>query len=98
MDSIYCNITRKPISVSKNGKLVSKLVHQQTKNAEEGGKPHVEDLTEVDIPELDIHEQIMNNDGFVRKIQEKRSVSKLFGLSTSYHIMRLFADQLACPT
>ena len=80
MDSIYCNITRNPFSVSKNGKLVSKLVHQQTKDAEEGGKPHVEDLTEVDIPELDIHEKVMNNDGYVRNIQEKRSVSKLFGL------------------
>ena len=75
-----CNIQNEHISVSKNGNLVSKLVHQQTKNAEKGGKPHVEDPTEVDIPELDIHEQIMNNDGFVRKIQEKRSVSKLFGL------------------
>ena len=58
----------------------------------------MEDRTEVDIPELDIHEQIMNNDGFVRKNKEKRSVSKLFGLSTSYHIMRLFAEQSACPT
>ena len=54
------------------------LVHQQTKNAEKGGKPHVEDLTEVDIPELDIHEQIMNNDDFERKIQVKRNVSKLY--------------------
>ena len=49
--------------MSKNGKLVSKLIHQQTKNAEKGGEPHVEDLTEVDIPELNIHEQIINNDG-----------------------------------
>jgi hypothetical protein len=71
---------REPISVSKNGNLVSKLVHQQTKNAEKGGKPHVEDLTEVDIPELDIHEQIMNNDGFESKIQGKRNVSKVFVL------------------
>ena len=71
-------MSRKPFSVSKNGNLVSKLVHQQTKNAEKGGKPHVEDLTEVDIPELDIHEKIMNNDGFERKIQVKRNVSKLF--------------------
>jgi hypothetical protein len=48
-----CNIQyamfRESILVSKNGNLVSKLVHQQTKNAEKGGKPHVEDLTEVDI-------------------------------------------------
>ena len=67
-----------PISESMNGKLVSKLVYQQTKNAEKGEKPHVEDLTEVDIPELDIHEQIMNNDDFERKIQVKRNVSKLY--------------------
>ena len=60
---------REPISVSKNGNLVSKLVHQQTKNAEKGGKPHVEDLTEVDIPELGIHEKILNNNGFERKIK-----------------------------
>ena len=70
--------TREPISVSKNGNLVSKLVHQHTQNSEKGGKPYVEDLTEVDIPELDIHEKIMNNDGFERKIQVKRNVRKLY--------------------
>ena len=32
-------------------------------NAKYGQKPHVEDMTEVDIPELDIHEQIVNNNG-----------------------------------
>ena len=64
-----------PISVSKNGKLVWKLMHQQTKNGQNGEKPHVEDLTEVDIPDLNIHEKIINNDGIERKFQEKRNVS-----------------------
>ena len=68
------------ISVSKNGKLVSKLVHQHTNNAEKGRKPHVEDLTEVDIPELNIHEQIINNDGIERKMKAKRNVSQTFFL------------------
>ena len=68
------------ISVSKNGKLVSKLVHQHTNNAENGRMPHVEDLTEVDIPELNIHEQIINNDGIERKMKAKRNVSQTFFL------------------
>ena len=49
------NISRKPISVSKNVKLVSNVVHQQTNNSEKEGKPHNKDLTEVDIPEFNIH-------------------------------------------
>jgi hypothetical protein len=32
-------------------------------NAEYGQKPHVEDMTTVDIPELDVHEKIVNNNG-----------------------------------
>ena len=65
-----------PISESMNGKLVSKLVHQQTKNAEKGEKPHVEELTEVDIPQLNIREKIINNDGIERRIHAKRNVSR----------------------
>ena len=64
--------------MSKNGKLVSKLFHQQTNKAENGAKPHVEDLTEVEIPELNIHEKIINNDGVQSKVQAKRSVSIIF--------------------
>jgi len=59
--------------VSKNGKLVSKIFHQQRQDADKEGKPHVEELTEVDIPELDIHEKIVNNDGVERDVQTKRN-------------------------
>ena len=87
-------MSRKPFSVSKNGNLVSKLVHQHTKNSEKGGKPHVEDLTEVDIPELDIHEKIMNNDGFESTIQAKRNVSKLLVVVFQGNFLLLFEHSI----
>ena len=61
--------------MSNNGKLVSNIFHQEANNAEAGQKPHVEGLTEVDIPELDIHQQIVNNDGVETNVQVKRNVS-----------------------
>ena len=62
-------------SVSNNGKLVSNIFHQESNNAEAGQKPHVEGLTEVDIPELDIHQKIVNNDGVETNVKVKRNVS-----------------------
>jgi sortase (surface protein transpeptidase) len=62
------------ISVSKNGKLLSKIFHQQRNNAENGQEPHMEDMTEVEIPELDIHQKVINNDGLETQVQAKRNV------------------------
>jgi len=59
--------------VNKNGKLISKIFHQQRNDADQGAKPHVEELTEVDIPELDIHDKIINNDGLEREVKTKRN-------------------------
>jgi len=60
--------------VNKNGKLVSNILHKQTSNkAENEEKPHFEDITEVDIPELDLHEKIVNNDGVETKVHTKRA-------------------------
>ena len=46
-------------------------------NAKYGQKPHVEDMTEVDIPELDIPEQIVNNNGVETAVQARQRVSKI---------------------
>ena len=59
--------------VNKNGKLVSNILHKQTSNkAENEENPHFEDITEVDIPGLDLHEKIVNNDGVETKVHTKR--------------------------
>ena len=63
------------VSVNKNGKLVSNVFHQQRQDADKEDRPHVEELTEVDIPELNIHEKIVNNDGVQGELKPKRTVS-----------------------
>ena len=63
------------VSVNKNGKLVSNIFHQQRQDADKEDRPHVEELTEVDIPELNIHEKIVNNDGVQGELKPKRTVS-----------------------
>ena len=63
--------------VSENGKLMSKISHQEKQEAEAGGKPHIEELTEIDVPEENIHEQIVNDDGDETVAKVKRDVSKL---------------------
>ena len=44
-------------SVSKNGKLISKIFQQENANAGKGEAPHFQKLTKIDIPDLDIHQQ-----------------------------------------
>ena len=63
------------VTVNKNGKLVSNIFHQQRQDADKEDRPHVEELTEVDIPELNIHEKIVNNDGVQGELKPKRTVS-----------------------
>jgi polyhydroxyalkanoate synthesis regulator phasin len=62
--------------VSQNGKLVSKILHQQRQDAGKEGKPHMEELTEVDIPQLNIHEKIVNNDGIESEVKSKRNAAQ----------------------
>jgi len=59
--------------VNKNGKLVSNIFHQQRQDSDKEERPHVEELTEVDIPELNIHEKIVNNDGVQEEVKPKRN-------------------------
>jgi len=49
--------------VSKNGELLSKISQEEKGNAKAGHKPHVEKLTKVDIPQLNLHEQFMEHGG-----------------------------------
>jgi len=48
--------------VSKNGKLLSKVYQQEKESAKSGQKPHFQKLTKIDIPELDIHQQFVDED------------------------------------
>jgi len=59
--------------VSKNGILQSKLFHQAKQEAKAGAKPHTEELTEIDVPEENIHERIVNNDGIEMVTPVKRN-------------------------
>jgi len=66
--SVYSNVNGKENSfsqqrdqVAKNGELVSNIFHQEKGDKMSGGKPHFEKMTKVDIPEMNIHEQFMDN-------------------------------------
>ena len=48
-------------SVSKNGKLISKVFQQENANAGKGEAPHFQELTKIDIPDLDIHQQFFDD-------------------------------------
>ena len=61
--------------MSKNGKLVSNIFHEENNKAKAGEKPHIEDLTEIFVPDLNIHQRIVNNDGIKQISQIKRNVS-----------------------
>ena len=67
-------------SVSKNGKLISKIFQQENANAGKGEAPHFQKLTKIDIPDLDIHQQFFDDgeeeeEGAARVNQVKRNVS-----------------------
>ena len=61
--------------VSNNGKLVSNVFHEENKKVKAGQNPHIEDLTEIFVPGLNIHQRIVNNDGIKQISQIKRNVS-----------------------
>ena len=67
--------------MSKNGELVSSLTQEEKGDAKAGQKPRHHKVTKVDIPELDIHQQFVDNgdqeDEDVRSNFVKRNVSVL---------------------
>ena len=71
---------------------MSKVAHQEKHEAKAGGKPHFEELTEIDVPEENIHEQIVNDDGIERVSKVKRDVSmensKLNNVTLMYDIKK----------
>ena len=64
------------VSVSKNGEVISNILHEERHEAKAGEKPHFEELTEIDAPGENIHEQIANNVGIDTVSKVKRNVSK----------------------
>ena len=59
--------------MSKNGELLSKVYQQEKSDGKLGHKPHVEKLTKLDIPKLNIHQQYVDdNEQSLRAV--KRSV------------------------
>ena len=66
-------------SVSKNGQLVSSMSQEEKEDAKPGQKPRHHKMTKLDIPELDIHQQIEDNgeedQDDVRSNYVKRNVS-----------------------
>ena len=43
--------------------MVSKISQEEKGNAKAGHKPHVEKLTKVDIPQLNLHQQFLDHGG-----------------------------------
>ena len=69
----------KILSVAKNGELVSNIFQQEKGNKMFGGKPHFEKMTKVDIPKMNIHEQIMDNSqdhDAIRTVQKRMVINK----------------------
>ena len=67
-------------SVSKNGKLISRVFKQENAKAGNGETPHFQKLTKINIPDLDIHQQFFDDgeeeeEGAARVNQVKRNVS-----------------------
>ena len=62
--------------MSKNGEVISNIFHEQKHEAKAGEKPHFEELTEIDVPGENIHEQIANIDGMETVSKVKRNVSR----------------------
>jgi len=55
-------VQQKIQKVSKNGKLISKVFQQGNANAGGVGEaPHFQKLTQIDLPELDIHQQFFDD-------------------------------------
>ncbi|XP_023346918.1 uncharacterized protein LOC111715782 [Eurytemora carolleeae] len=53
--------------VSENGKILSSFRHYGLGSAEPGQKPHVQAVNELDIPALNLHKKVLENDGEVQQ-------------------------------
>ena len=64
------------VPVSKNGQLVSSRSQEENEDAMPGQKPRHHKMTKLDIPELNIHQQMEDNgEDDVRSNYVKRNVS-----------------------
>ena len=62
--------------MSKNGEVISNIFHEQEHEVKPGEKTQFEELTEINVPGENIHEQIANNDGMETVSKVKRNVSR----------------------
>lgn len=56
--------------VSENGKILSSFRHYGLGSAEPGQKPHVQAVNELDIPALNLHKKVLENDGELYPVQQ----------------------------
>lgn len=54
--------------VSRDGQLVSKMLHQGNSVSSEGSPAHSKGFTEIEVPALNIHDRIINKDGEVKTV------------------------------
>ena len=70
------------VPVSKNGQLVSSRSQEENEDAMPGQKPRHHKMTKLDIPELNIHQQMEDNgEDDVRSNYVKRNVSVMCSVS-----------------
>jgi len=66
--------------VSKNGEMMSKVFQQEKSDGKLGHKPHVEKMTQVDIPKLNIHQQFVDNNELDESEDSVRTVKRNAGI------------------
>jgi len=54
--------------VSRNGELVRKLLHTGETEQSKGGTPHSKGMTELQVPALNIHQRLYDNDGQLQRV------------------------------
>merc|ERR1712121_33744 len=54
--------------VSRDGHLLTKILHQGENEAASGGPVHSRGVTEVEVPALNIHDRIINKDGKIQTV------------------------------
>jgi len=61
--------------VSRNGELVEKFMHQGESRAKAGGPTHTHGVTEIEVPQLNLHNRVVDKDGQVQtyKLPTKRN-------------------------
>jgi len=75
-------VERQEEQVSRDGRLVSKVLHRGDAESSEGGPAHSKGFTEIEVPALNIHDRIINKDGQVKTVsvpQSKRRAAPALG-------------------